>query len=173
VPHPSPAWVSRLCAEPASPSSADKPEIAAPPPILPEAKFARAGSSSLLAGAMGSSLSARTIGVNWNQRGATLPRGESAAGLRFRAYRQKMRCGLSAQPTHPSRAWVGHPLFRRGLRCGRLWDRLRSLPMLREIGEQITTGVSGRAISVLIDPADTTGKHGAAGRCVWRSLEIH
>src|ERR1700682_2338108 len=27
---------------------------------------------------------------NWNQRGRTLPRGESAAGLRFRAYRQKM-----------------------------------------------------------------------------------
>ena len=27
---------------------------------------------------------------NWNQRGRTVPRGESSAGLRFRAYRQKM-----------------------------------------------------------------------------------
>src|SRR5271166_3849669 len=27
---------------------------------------------------------------NWNQRGRTVPPGESAAGLRFRAYRQKM-----------------------------------------------------------------------------------
>src|ERR1700687_4170132 len=27
---------------------------------------------------------------NWNQRGRSVPPGESAAGLRFRAYRQKM-----------------------------------------------------------------------------------
>src|ERR1700720_3924194 len=27
---------------------------------------------------------------NWNERGRTVPRGESAAGLRFRAYQQKM-----------------------------------------------------------------------------------
>src|SRR6266481_9347034 len=60
VPHPSSAWEglwrtahlgmltphSQRRAEPASPSSANKPEIAAPPQILPEAKFARAGSSS-------------------------------------------------------------------------------------------------------------------------------
>src|SRR5713226_8426258 len=32
---------------------------------------------------------------NWNERGRTVPRGESAAGLRFRAYRQKMAMGTA------------------------------------------------------------------------------
>src|SRR3981189_1265365 len=45
---------------------------------------------------------------NWNQRGRTLPRGESAAGLRFRAYRQKMalraeHAAANARSTYPPR----------------------------------------------------------------------
>ena len=43
---------------------------------------------------------------NWNERGRTVPRGESAAGLRFRAYQQKMamraqRAAENAKSTSP------------------------------------------------------------------------
>src|ERR1700687_2460220 len=37
---------------------------------------------------------------NWNERGRSVPRGESAAGLRFRAYRQKMAL-RAARAAHP------------------------------------------------------------------------
>jgi hypothetical protein len=94
---------------------------------------------------------------NWNQRDRSLLRGESAAGLRFRAYNQKMamraeraarmrvlhpqmRCPLH---TLPSRAWVGHPLLPRVLLCGPRWGRLRSLPTLREMERKIITGSRG------------------------------
>src|SRR5260370_32496386 len=39
------------------------------------------------------------LGWNWNQRGRSVPPGESAAGLRFRAYLQKM-----AFPAHRAAA---------------------------------------------------------------------
>src|ERR1700674_960818 len=65
-----------------------------------------------------------------------------------------MRCPL---PTLPSRAWVGHPLLPRVLSCGPRWGQARSLPTLREMERKNITGSRGRAISILIDPADTTG----------------
>jgi hypothetical protein len=102
---------------------------------------------------------------NWNQRGRTVPRGESAAGLRFRAYQQRgcgfghtnrrWRCGQSARRTHPSGAWMGHPhsllrrplhthpLFSWALQCGPRWGQLRWLPMLQEMERRITTGSRG------------------------------
>src|SRR5260370_40156677 len=51
---------------------------------------------------------------NWNQRGRTLPRGESAAGLRFRAYQQKMampvkRGAAYSKPTSPEALCFTYP----------------------------------------------------------------
>src|SRR5208337_4722175 len=51
---------------------------------------------------------------NWNLRGRTVPRGESAAGLRFRAYRQKMamrasRAAAAANSTPPPMSSSPHP----------------------------------------------------------------
>src|SRR6266853_5400960 len=43
---------------------------------------------------------------NWNQRGRTLPRGESAAGLRFRAYQQKMAMRVK-RTTYPPKPGLG------------------------------------------------------------------
>src|ERR1035438_2931927 len=41
---------------------------------------------------------------NWNQRGRSVPPGESAAGLRFRAYRQKMNMrALRANASYATR----------------------------------------------------------------------
>ena len=98
----------------------------------------------------------RICGIDWTgtgtERGRSVPRGESAAGLRFRAYRQKMAMRAGARLTHPScassstyppsRAWVGHPLSW-APRCGRRWGQLRWLPMLREMERRITTGYRG------------------------------
>ena len=39
---------------------------------------------------------------NWNRRGRTVPRGESAAGLRFRAYQQKMAMRAAHTPSESS-----------------------------------------------------------------------
>ena len=120
---------------------------------------------------------------NWNLRGRTLPRGKSAAGLRFRAYRRKWRCGRRAwrqvhlllpPHTHPSKVWVGHPLLllgsrRRGLSLG-------PAPLASNAtgdGGQDYNWVSGRATSVLIDPADTSGNTvllGGAYGGLWKSI---
>ena len=98
--------------------------------------------------------------------GELLPRGESAAGLRFRAYQAEDGDAGSARGwrtrsqhpqvrcpphTHPSRAWVGHPLFLRALRCGCRLGRRRSPPTHRK-WIQDYNWVSGRATSVLVDP---------------------
>ena len=94
---------------------------------------------------------------NWNQRDRTLPRGESAAGLRFRAYNQKMamraeRAAANVSSTSPDAlsstyppksSLGGHPLLPRVLSCGPRWGRLRSLPTLREMERKIITGSWG------------------------------
>src|ERR1700716_1531091 len=51
---------------------------------------------------------------NWNERGRSVPQGESAAGRRFRAYRQKMamRVERAAHPPKPS--LDGAPAFPSG-----------------------------------------------------------
>src|SRR4029077_10427266 len=51
---------------------------------------------------------------NWNQRGRSVPRGESAAGLRFRAYHQKMVMRAQRATHSPKRSLGGAPAFPSG-----------------------------------------------------------
>ena len=60
--------------------------------------------------------------------------------LRMRVLHPQMRCLLH---THPSGAWVTHPLFPQVLPCGPRWGRLRWLPMLLATEHRITTGSRG------------------------------
>ncbi len=123
---------------------------------------------------------------NWNQRGRTLPRGESAAGLRFRAYRQKMamraeRAAANAKSTSPDalsstyppkRSLDGAPSFPAG---STVWAPVGPAPLASDAtgdGAQDYNWVSGRATSVVIDPADTTGNTvllGGAYGGLWKS----
>jgi len=65
-------------------------------------------------------------------------------GLRGRLRLHILHLHLCRRPhTHPSKAWVGHPLLLLSRRRGLRWDRLRWLPMLREIEGRITTGSRG------------------------------
>src|SRR5229473_360495 len=123
---------------------------------------------------------------NWNQRGRTVPGEKSAAGLRFRAYQQKMamraeRAAANARSTSqdalsstspPQRSLGGAPAFPSG---STVWAPVGPAPLASDAtgdGAQDYNWVSGRATSVLIDPADTTGNTvllgGAYGR-LWKS----
>ena len=139
---------------------------------------------------------------NWNQRGRTVPRGESAAGLRFRAYRQKMAMRASraaAHSTPPRMSSSPHPLiaknamsgapaalppalpaarpaaFSAALSASTAWVPLGPAPLASDAtgdGGQDYNWVSGRATSVLIDPADTSGNTvllGGAYGGLWKS----
>src|SRR6266403_2545002 len=123
---------------------------------------------------------------NWNQRGRTLPRGESAVGLRFRAYRQKMamraqRAAGNAESTSPGAlsstnppkpSLGGAPAFPSG---STVWVPVGPAPLASDAtgdGAQDYNWVSGRATSVVIDPADTTGNTvllGGAYGGLWKS----
>src|ERR1700675_4569348 len=109
---------------------------------------------------------------NWNQRGRTLPRGESAAGLRFRAYQQKMSMRVQRATLPPKRSLDGAPAFPSGSTVG---APVGPAPLASDAtgdGAQDYNWVSGRATSVLIDPADTTGNTvllGGAYGGLWKS----
>src|ERR1035438_932938 len=102
---------------------------------------------------------------NWTARGRSVP-GQSAAGLRFRAYQQKMAFRLqrvatkSAMPASVSTSWVS----------------VGPAPLASDAtgdGGQDYNWVSGRATSVLIDPADPSGNTvllGGAYGGLWRSI---
>jgi hypothetical protein len=102
--------------------------------------------------------------AQWMMRGREVPPGESAAGLRLKAYRQKMAmraqrrlAGTTAnQPLVPS-AWVS----------------LGPSPLASNAGNgQDYNWVSGRATSVVIDHGDATGNTvllGGAYGGLWRS----
>ena len=126
---------------------------------------------------------------NWNQRGRTVPRGESAAGLRFRAYRQKMamrasRATVAAANSAPSPMSSPHPLIAKNAMSGApaalsastAWVPLGPAPLASDAtgdGGQDYNWVSGRATSVLIDPADTSGNTvllGGAYGGLWKSI---
>ena len=106
--------------------------------------------------------------AQWRIRGRLAPPGESAAALRLRAFQQKMtmraqraaqaaQLGLPAQPA--SSGWVS----------------LGPAPLASDAtgtGFQDYGWVSGRATSVLIDPADATGNTvllGGAYGGLWRA----
>src|ERR1039458_5609859 len=70
---------------------------------------------------------------NWNLRGRTVPRGESAAGLRFRAYRQKMamrasRATAAANSTPPPMSSSPHPLIAKNAMSGAPVDDQEVVP---------------------------------------------
>ncbi len=122
---------------------------------------------------------------NWNQRGRTVPGGESAAGLRLRAYRQKMamraaRAAATPQPaassTHPPKRSLGAaPAALPAASGATAWVPLGPAPLASDAtgdGGQNYNWVSGRATSVLIDPADSSGNTvllGGAYGGLWKS----
>ncbi len=125
--------------------------------------------------------------LKWNRRGRTVPPGESAAGLRFRAYRQKLamrarRAGVlpvgSSRP--PKRSLDGAPSSSSSSSStpsasSVVWSPVGPSPLASDAtgdGEQDYNWVSGRATSVLIDPADITGNTvllGGAYGGLWKS----
>src|ERR1700720_380887 len=118
---------------------------------------------------------------NWNQRGRTVPPDESAAVLRFRAYRQ--RVAIRAQRAAATQAATSSPYPPKRSLDGApspdspsiIWVPLGPAPLASDAtgnGGQDYNWVSGRATSVLIDPADNTGNTvllGGAYGGLWRS----
>ncbi len=115
---------------------------------------------------------------NWNQRGRSVPGREPAAGLRFRAYQQKMTMRAqraAANVPHPfiaKNAMKGAPATPSG---STVWAPLGPAPLASDAtgdGMQDYDWVSGRAASVVIDPADTSGNTvllGGAYGGLWKS----
>jgi hypothetical protein len=122
---------------------------------------------------------------NWNQRGRSVPPRESAAGLRLRAYRQKMAfraqraaAAMSTNPLIAKGAMSGAPAsssFDSANSGSTVWTPLGPAPLASDAtgdGAQDYNWVSGRATSVLIDPGDTTGNTlllGGAYGGLWKS----
>jgi hypothetical protein len=122
---------------------------------------------------------------NWNQRGRTVPGGKSAAGLRFRAYQQKMamraqRAAASANATPPPKRSLGGapatpPPASNSNSGSTVWAPIGPAPLASDAtghGAQDYNWVSGRATSVLIDPADKSGNTvllGGAYGGLWKS----
>ena len=125
---------------------------------------------------------------NWNQRGRSVPRGESAAGLRLRAYQQKMamrarRAAANAASSPSTAPFSPHPLIAKNAMSGAratspgpaVWAPLGPAPLASDAtgdGMQDYNWVSGRATSVVIDPADPSGNTvllGGAYGGLWKS----
>lgn len=106
--------------------------------------------------------------AHWNMRGREVPKGESAAALRLRAYQQKM--AMRAQRAAAARA--AGTVFGS---APQNWISLGPAPLESDAtgnGFQDYHDVSGRATSVVIDPADATGNTvllGGAYGGLWRS----
>src|ERR1700688_587233 len=106
---------------------------------------------------------------NWNQRGRSVPRGKPAAALRLRAYRQKMAMQEERAFAMPSGDATNSSS------SSAIWAPLGPAPLASDAtgnGMQDYNWVSGRASSVLIDPADTTGNTillGGAYGGLWKS----
>ncbi len=101
----------------------------------------------------------------WMMRGRTAPAGQTAAALRLRAYRQKMVMRAAAATQAAAR-----PAAESGAGSGTPWVPLGPAPLISDQGAY--GAVSGRAISVALDPSDPTGSSvyvaGASGG-VWKS----
>ena len=106
--------------------------------------------------------------------------GESSARLRFRAYQQKMAMRAArAAATHPSASFSTHPpkqsLGGAPALSSTAWVPLGPAPLASDAtgdGGQNYNWVSGRATSVLVDPADASGNTvllGGAFGGLWKS----
>src|SRR6202795_2641097 len=106
---------------------------------------------------------------NWNQRGRSVPGGKPAAALRLRAYRQKMAMRAQRALAMPSGDATNFSS------SSAIWAPLGPAPLASDAtgnGMQDYNWVSGRATSVLIDPADNTGNTvllGGAYGGLWKS----
>jgi hypothetical protein len=106
--------------------------------------------------------------AKWNMRGREVSKGESAAGLRLRAHQQKMAMRAQRIAAAQSQAAVLG-----GVPQG--WKPLGPAPLASDAtgsGGQDYNWVSGRATSVLVDPADATGNTvlvGGAYGGLWKS----
>jgi hypothetical protein len=115
------------------------------------------------------------LGWNWNQRGRSVRPGESAAGLRFRAYRQKMAMRAQRAATAANATPATPPPDSGSPSSSTVWAPLGPAPLASDAtgdGAQDYNWVSGPATSVLIDPADSTGNTvllGGAYGGLWKS----
>jgi hypothetical protein len=106
--------------------------------------------------------------AEWNMRGRIAPKGESAAALRLRAHQQKM-----AMRAQRAAAAAAERLVTAAA-APMTWVPLGPSPLASNAsgGFQDYNWVSGRATSVLIDPADATGNTvllGGAYGGLWKS----
>ena len=106
--------------------------------------------------------------AEWNMRGREAPKGESAAALRLRAHRQKMAMRAQREAAARAAGAVFSPQVT-------TWLNLGPAPLASDAtgnGFQDYNWVSGRATSVLVDPADNTGNTillGGAYGGLWKS----
>src|SRR6202521_1154910 len=106
--------------------------------------------------------------AEWNMRGREAPKGESAAALRLRAHQQKMAMRAQREAAARAAGAVFSPQVT-------TWLNLGPAPLASDAtgnGFQDYNWVSGRATSVLVDPADTTGNTvllGGAYGGLWKS----
>lgn len=116
------------------------------------------------------------LSSNWNLRGRTIP-GQSAAALRFRAYRQKMdmRAARAAKASAVFPLDSSFAATQSAQSRATPWTSAGPAPLASDAtgdGQQDYNWVSGRATSIVIDPADTTGNTvllGGAYGGLWRS----
>ena len=102
----------------------------------------------------------------WFLRGRVVP-GESAAVLRYRAYREKLRLRKQSR---------NHGHQEAEIQASKVWSPLGPAPLASELnsdGSMRYNWVSGRATAVAVDPADTSGNTvyvGGAYGGVWKSV---
>lgn len=106
----------------------------------------------------------------WWARGRTAPKGKSAADLRWKAYQQKIQMRAAAMAA-ARKAGASAASAAAALSAG--WTALGPAPLVSNPGSGQDYGfVSGRATSVLVDPADPSGNTvylGGAYGGLWRS----
>src|SRR5713226_5628017 len=136
--------------------------------IFSTSAFAQ-GSGKRLVPAEGNDRDHQQKRAEWNMRGREAPKGESAAALRLRAHQQKLAMRArraAAEAAKPAGTAPAAPTT---------WVNLGPSPLASDAtgnGFQDYNWVSGRATSVLIDPADATGNTvllGGAYGGLWKS----
>ncbi len=107
--------------------------------------------------------------AEWNMRGREVGPGQSAAALRLRAHQQKMAMRAQRAAAYRASGTAGFGSLPQN------WINLGPSPLASDAtgnGFQDYSAVSGRATSVVIDPADATGNTvllGGAYGGLWRS----
>jgi hypothetical protein len=107
----------------------------------------------------------------WFMQGRVAPKGKTAAEMRWQAYQQKIQLRAARMMAARQAAALGTP--NANAPAGTPWIPLGPAPLVSDPGTGQDYGfVSGRATSVVIDPADATGNTvylGGAYGGLWRS----